>query len=105
MRESAEQCGLSYGLSYIDEFPATVNDQDCVEKVRGAAGELNINVHCPDEPFRWSEDFGYYLQKTRGVFWGIGCGENHPGFHTAAYEFEDGIIDTAIEIYKNILSF
>ena len=102
--ELAEQCGLSYRISYIEEFPAKVNHKYCVEKIRNAARELNIKVLCPDEPFRWSEDFGYYLQKTKGAFWGIGCGENHPGLHTAEYEFEDGIIDSAIEIYKRILN-
>ena len=57
----------------------------------------------PEEPFRWSEDFGYYLQKTKGAFMGIGCGVNHPALHTMEYEFEDSIIEPAIEMYKEIL--
>ena len=57
----------------------------------------------PDEPFRWSEDFGYYLQKTRGAFMGIGCGVNHQALHTMEYEFEDEIIESVIEIYREIL--
>ena len=55
------------------------------------------------EPFRWSEDFGYYLQRTRGAFIGVGCGRDHAGLHTMEYEFEDGIIGTAIDLYKELV--
>lgn len=86
-----------------DAIPATINDAVCVEKIKAAAKELGLNVIIPDEPFRWSEDFGYYLQKTKGAFFGIGSGENHPGLHTAEYEFQDAIMETAIDLYDKIL--
>lgn len=56
------------------------------------------------EPFRWSEDFGYYLQKTKGAFWGVGTGENCSGLHTAEYEFDDAIIGTVIDIYAKLMT-
>ena len=38
---------------------------------------------------RWSEDFGYYLQDTKGAFFGIGDGEEHAQLHTEHFEFPD----------------
>ncbi len=99
---AAEQ-GLSVEFSRVEEFPATVNEKACVDRIRELAGRLGQQVSNPSEPFRWSEDFGYYLQKTRGAFIGIGCGEDHPGLHTPEYEFNDEIIASVIELYQGIL--
>lgn len=94
--------GLSVEISRVEEFPATINDKECVEKILKIAHQLNQKVTYAKEPFRWSEDFGYYLQKTKGAFIGIGCGVNHPALHTMEYEFDDEIIESVIEIYKGI---
>ncbi len=102
-RTLAAEQGLSVDLSRVEEFPATVNEKACVDRIRELAGRLGQQVSNPSEPFRWSEDFGYYLQKTRGAFIGIGCGEDHPGLHTPEYEFNDEIIASVIELYQGIL--
>ena len=94
--------GLSVEISRVEEFPATINDKECVDKISKMARQLNQKVTYAKEPFRWSEDFGYYLQKTKGAFIGIGCGVNHPALHTMEYEFNDEIMESAIEIYKGI---
>ncbi len=94
--------GLSVEILRVEEFPATVNHQDCVDKIRKIANQLNKKVTDAKEPFRWSEDFGCYLQKTRGAFMGIGCGVNHPALHTIEYEFNDEIIKSVIELYREI---
>ncbi len=102
-RSLAAQSGLEVIISRIEEFPATINNAECVSKVQSVANALGLQIATPDEPFRWSEDFGYYLQRTNGAFMGIGCGENHPALHTMEYEFEDGIIEAVIEVYKGLL--
>ena len=94
--------GLKWEISRIEEFPATINDISCVNKIRTVVKDLKLKVINPPEPFRWSEDFGYYLQKTKGAFFGVGCGDNHAGLHTLEYKFEDDIIETVIEIYKKL---
>ena len=107
IEETAEKLAagqvLSVKILRIEEFPATINDRECVDKLRAVAHKLNRKTAYPEEPFRWSEDFGYYLRKTKGAFMGIGCGVNHPALHTMEYEFEDSIIEPAIEMYKGIL--
>lgn len=102
-RRSLEN-GMNCSIRFIEPFPATVNHAACVYKVKTAAESLGLNVTVPKEPFRWSEDFGYYLQKTKGVFWGVGCGKERSGLHTAEYEFNDEIIGTVIDIYEKILN-
>lgn len=67
------------------------------EKSAGDSGDMPCK-----EPFRWSENFGYYLKKTRGAFFGVGCGAGHAGLHTPEYEFNDGIMETVLELYKEI---
>ena len=51
------------------------------------------------EPFRSSEDFGYYQKQCPGVMFYIGNGEAYPQIHTAEYDFNDNIIETAIEMF------
>jgi amidohydrolase len=101
--KAAKDSGLMVNISRIEEFPATINHRECVLKVRDAARSLGMSCEYPEEPFRWSEDFGYYLQKTRGAFIGVGCGKSYPALHTMEYEFEDGIIGAVIELYKRII--
>ena len=107
IRERAEhqtkEQGMNCTIRLIEPFPATINHSLSVNKVRTVAQSLGLSITTPKEPFRWSEDFGYYLQKVEGAFFGIGCGEEHAGLHTADYEFDDEIIGTAIEIYKGLI--
>lgn len=93
---------MECNIRLIEEFPATVNTPDVVNKLKNICESIGISTVYAKEPFRWSEDFGYYLKKTKGAYFGIGCGAKHPGLHTDGYEFNDDIIETAIKIYKEI---
>ena len=52
---------------------------------------------------RWSEDFGYYLQDTKGAFFGIGDGEEHAQLHTEHFEFPDSILPAAVALFEKLL--
>ena len=78
--ELAEGCGLDFDHGIQDVFPATENDVECVRKVLERCGGAML-----DTPMRWSEDFGHYLQKCPGAFFGIGAGEEYPPLHTEGY--------------------
>ena len=99
----ADQFGLSCSICRIEEFPATVNPPCYIEKVHSTADALGLQTFCPGSPFRWSEDFGHYLQHCDGCFFGIGCGTDHPGLHTPEYEFEDEIIPTVISLFRHLI--
>ena len=102
----AEALAANYGLTLkireIERFPATENDECATEKVRDCAEKLGFSTVELPEPMRWSEDFGYYLQKTTGAFFGVGDGENHAQLHTEGYEFPDDIIETAILLFAEL---
>ena len=95
--------GLQCAISFIEPFPATVNHEDCVKKLQAAAAAAGLTASFLQEPMRWSEDFGYYLQKTQGAFFGLGCGLQHAGLHTADYEFNDNIIESAVALYLKLV--
>ena len=94
---------LQCAISFIEPFPATVNHEPCVKKLQAAAAAAGLTASFLQEPMRWSEDFGHYLQKTKGAFFGIGCGKEHTGLHTAGYEFDDEIIESAITMYLQLV--
>lgn len=101
-RTWAQEAKMSFEVKRIEEFPATENHASCVDKVTRAAQECGFKIMKPAEPFRWSEDFGYYLQKVPGAFFGIGDGEDWPQLHTEEYEFPDEIIETALKMWEGI---
>lgn len=102
-QQGAAEQGLQCSISFIEPFPATVNTNACVDKLQNAAVKLGLSTAFLKEPMRWSEDFGHYLQKTQGAFFGLGCGLQHAGLHTAAYEFNDDIIESAVELYLQLI--
>lgn len=95
--------GLEVSFEERDVFPDTVNDPESVELVRQAANRCGFPVIEMKELFRGSEDFGYYLKACPGAIFYIGNGENYPQIHTSAYDFPDGILETAAEMFWELL--
>ena len=91
--------GLQYGITENDVFPSTENHEECVRKLVHACERAGIRMQEPEEPFRWSEDFGRYLTKVKGCIFGMGSGESCPALHTADYCFPDEIIGYVLKIY------
>jgi amidohydrolase len=98
----SKELGLTCKFSYNDEFPDTVNNSELFNKVLNLAKEKNYDYQLMKYPFRWSEDFGYYLKKTKGLFMGIGAGESWPGVHTRTYQYNDNIIPTTTKLLLDI---
>ena len=107
IRETAQELAKRYGLALSfeeqDFFPETVNDPEAVSLVRRAAVSLKIPVRELSQPFRASEDFGYYLKQCPGAIFYIGNGEDHPQLHTAEYDFNDGILERAVDLFFALL--
>lgn len=94
--------GLTVNLETTDVFPATVNDPACAARVRQAAGELGFRVVPMDEPWRPSEDFGWYLKECPGAMFYVGNGEKWPAPHQENYDFNDHILGTAPEVFLRL---
>ena len=95
---------LEYQITYEDEFPDTTNTEKEVELLETLFTSIGKNPVVWEEPFRASEDFGWYLKTIPGSFFGIGAGEDHPKLHHELYEFPDSIILDAIQAFYAIIS-
>ncbi|MCI2105760.1 MAG: M20/M25/M40 family metallo-hydrolase [Intestinimonas sp.] len=86
-RVLADRYHLDFHFWEQDVFPATENTPDNANKVLSLCGGQTLQA-----PMRWSEDFGWYLKKCSGAFFGIGAGDTHAPLHTADYEYPDELL-------------
>ena len=82
----------------VDYFPATVNHERSFTYLKERLYSEDL-----EEPMRWSEDFGYYLQKNEGAFFGIGAGIGHAGLHTDDYSYPIELVDITSECFYNLV--
>jgi metal-dependent amidase/aminoacylase/carboxypeptidase family protein len=102
IEDIAREEGLIHEISQSEIFPATINDPACVEQIRKAADSAQLPVRELDRPFRWSEDFGYYTEKYRGGYFGLGSGENTPPLHHPGFDFPDELIGSGVSLFYSI---
>ncbi len=98
--DNSQKYQLTYQIKYTDIFPETINDQQVLDTVEKHCKDNQWETVKVQMPFRWSEDFGWYQKETKGVFLGLGSGQNHPQLHTADYEFPDEIIRQGVLLWK-----
>lgn len=97
-QRAADNDGLRFTWEEQDVFPATENDPVCAEKVLALCGGTPL-----PEPMRWSEDFGRYLQRAPGAYFGIGAGEDTAPLHAADYEYPDALLLPTVEVFLSLL--
>lgn len=102
-RQQAETSGITMEVSETDAFPDTVNDAALTEKLEQLCIDHALPYTYLPEPMRWSEDFGWYQKKCRGVFFGIGAGEEMPGLHTESYCYPEALLEKAGMIWETII--
>ena len=101
-RQFAARDGLSLTISLHDVFPETVNHPEAVDRVRAICKNLVYPVHTMPEPMRSSEDMGHFLKAANGALFLIYTGDRPP-IHTPEYDFDDSIIEQAVEIFKALI--
>lgn len=99
----ANQYELEFDYELVEPFPQTYNTEKRVNKVIDVCKEKQIPYQILEAPFRWCEDFGYYLKETEGSIFGLGNGIDSDGLHTDHYEFNDEIIARAWEIFEALI--
>lgn len=103
VNENSKINKINFDIKYTEAFDATVNYNDFNKIIKQAATEGGLKYKEIKEPFRWSEDFAEYTKRYKGAFFGIGAGLKHPQLHNPDYDFPDGIIETGIIIFYNII--
>jgi metal-dependent amidase/aminoacylase/carboxypeptidase family protein len=98
--EEGEGRGIRISYSVHDYFPETRNDEECLKAALAAAEGLGLRRIPMDKMWRASEDFGWYLKECPGAIIYIGSGEKHPPLHTAEYDFNDRILEIAVDLFE-----
>jgi len=109
IREISKVEKLNCEISYCEEFPATVNNEDCVRIVDHSAKQIGLDIEYIEKPFKWSEDFGYFTEKYAACYFGLGSGTDQPQLHNPDFDFPDDIIETGVNliytVYEKILRY
>lgn len=95
--------GLKWEYEWVEVFPAVRNDEQGNQEIIKASNEIGLPLIFLSEPCSWSEDFSYYQEQYRSVFFGIGSGIQQPSLHTNMYDFPDELIPLAIDLCFQIL--
>jgi amidohydrolase len=105
---AANDCQLEF--SWIDGYPATVNDPAMADFVAGVAKKsLGADRYLPvQRPSMGGEDFAYYLEKVPGCFFLVGVEPidraEYPSLHTDLYDFSDAAIAVGMRMFLEIVS-
>jgi amidohydrolase len=103
-RNIAGQYGLSLTHEWTETFPATFNDPALVDTLLKVIKKNKLIGRQIEHPFRWSEDFGYFTEKYRGILFGLGAGKNTPQLHNPDYDFPDEIIKTGVAVFYSLIT-
>ena len=99
----AKKHKLKCKIEFTEQFPATVNESNCVEIIRDAAKENKLKVQKIRIPFGWSEDFGHFTNHFKGALFGLGSGKKQPALHNPDYDFPDEIIEPGVKVFYSII--
>ncbi|SIS88702.1 M20 aminoacylase family protein [Paracoccus saliphilus] len=95
---------VSAELTYIEGYPATVNDPDqasfAAEIAREVAGDANVEDSIGRE--MGAEDFSYMLNVRPGCYLFLGQGEG-PGVHNPGYDFNDEIAPLGASFFARLV--
>lgn len=102
-RADCREAGMRCDFELRDAFPDTTNDDAVFDDAMKRFEAAGLPIRILDEPMRWSEDFGWILKAVPGAYFGIGAGEDWPGLHTEAFEFDDHLIEAGIRAFEVLL--
>lgn len=98
-RQTAAASGLQFDLEAVEDFPATLNAREAVERVRAAAKAASVPQVRTPQPFRWSEDFAHFTRLCPAALFGLGAGVNSPRLHNPEYDFPDELIEPGVAVF------
>jgi len=97
-RGIAATFGLEASISWAEEFPSSPCDDELVDVVDRTARARGMQVVWRDHPYAWSEDFGHFTSRFRGVLFGLGSGVDQPALHGNGYDFPDALLEPGSDL-------
>jgi len=94
---------LEFEVEWFEYFPASKNNVIGNKYVLEAAKINNLTIIERSYPFRFGEDFGWFSRKYKTAMFGVGAGIDSPALHHANYDFPDELIETGINMFKEII--
>ena len=93
--------GTHSEMRISQKYPAVINHEGPVEKLRRLAGDKAV----PVEPLAIAEDFSEYLRVVPGAFFFCGYGdETHQmPLHSSRFDFDERALLTGVELYEKLL--
>lgn len=106
-KATAAAFGASVDVVLFRKYPVLVNDPGCTEIVKRVGREHfgADNVSEEKLPMLGAEDFAYYTQVTPGCFFFLGGGEDgrtNSMCHSTDYDFNDALLDPAIQFWVRL---
>ncbi|MDY6062810.1 MAG: M20/M25/M40 family metallo-hydrolase [Erysipelotrichaceae bacterium] len=101
MLNKFKEVGYSYKIDLYDEFPENNNNPILCDQTLKILDKYHIEYREMFEPFRASEDFGYYRRFCPSLFLMLGMG-TCPSLHHDDYQFDDDIIKAGIKLFSSI---
>lgn len=98
-RETAAASGLLFDLEAVEDFPATINAREAVERVRASAKAESIPLVKAPQTFSWSEDFAHFTRLCPTALFGLGAGVDSPRLHNPEYDFPDELIEPGVAVF------
>lgn len=103
----AAGAGAESIVKFAKGYPALINDRDSTDKLRKIAVSLIGQDNCTllKTASMRTEDFSYYLEKTKGCFFFLGSGfphRNNPPIHSGNLYVNEKCIETGILIMSGI---
>lgn len=95
---------LKFEAKFVEEFPATINKSKNYTLIKHLVKKCEFEIIEKQDAFRWSEDFGHFLNNYEGAFFGLGSGINHAQLHNPDYDFPDEIIPYGLTVFNAIIS-
>ena len=102
-QEIAQKYQLNITIDYTEQFAATVNDAESVAVIQKVAQRQGRSITVMEQPNKWSEDFGQFIEHFPGALFGLGSGENHPQLHNPDYDFPDELLETGLHMFWGII--
>lgn len=87
--------------TFLEYFPATQN-APIQELVRKACHETGLDYEELEAPFRWSEDFGHFAERSPIAMMGLGSGLDQPELHAPNFDFPDALIQKGANLYREL---
>ncbi|MEO8820823.1 MAG: amidohydrolase [Ginsengibacter sp.] len=94
---------LQFSIDWFDYFPAVINAEECGALIKKVSIDNGLQILPKSNPFKWGEDFGWFSQKYKTGFFGVGAGLNTPALHHNNYDFPDEIVPTGIKMFSGII--